>query len=129
MNVRSYTFPIAVTASELFKKLNPNGFVLVGGMHAMVATDEMEAVETFDKICTGAGENIILDLVADPASFPRIFDGKGAKSLAEWPMIDRSLWPEPLTRCTSRRMKWPMELFCGWGPGPAATIITSRVCP
>ncbi len=129
MNVRSYTYPFAVTASELFKKLNPDGLVIVGGMHASVATSEMEAIESFDKICTGAGENIILDLVADPASFPRIFDSKGAKSLADWPMIDRTLWPEPPTRRTSRRMNWPMEPSCGWGPGPAATIITSRVCP
>lgn len=129
MNVRSYTFPIAVEASRIFKKLNPQGLVLVGGMHATVAPDEMEVVETFDKICIGPGENIILELVNDPESFPRIFDGKGAKSLAEWPMVDRSLWPKPTDRRASRRMDWPMEPSCGWGPGPAATIITSRVCP
>ena len=30
-----------------------------------------------------------------------------------------------------RRWKWhwPMEPECGWGPGPVATILTSRVCP
>jgi len=129
MNVRSYTFPIASGASRLFKQLNPNGLVIVGGMHATVALDEMEAVETFDKICKGAGENIIIDLVSNPKLFPRIIDGQGAKSLAEWPMIDRSLWPQPSNRRASRRMDWPMEPACGWGPGPAATIITSRVCP
>ncbi len=129
MNVRSYTFPIAVAASQLFKKLNPNGLVVVGGMHATVAPSEMEAVETFDKICKGPGEHIILDLVRDPKLFPRIFDSNGAQSLAEWPMVDRSLWPQPSVRHTSRRMNWPLEPSCGWGPGPIATIITSRVCP
>ena len=128
MNVRSYTFPIAVDAAQLFKKLNPNGLVIVGGMHVSVALDEMEAVESFDKICKGAGENIIVDLVRDPASFPRIFDGQGSKSLADWPMIDRALWPTPSNRRATRRMNWPMEPAC-WGPAPAATIITSRVCP
>ena len=129
MNVRSYTFPLAVTASELFKKLNPNGLVIVGGMHTMVAQDEMEAIESFDKICVGSGENTIVDLVKDPNSFPRVFQGKGTRSLADWPMIDRTLWPKPADKRSSKRMSWPLEPDVGWGPGPTASIITSRVCP
>ncbi len=49
--------------------------VLTGGMHATVAPDEMEAVEEFDKICIGPGEKVIVDLVRDPHSFPRVFAG------------------------------------------------------
>ena len=129
MNVRSYTFPIAVEASQLFKELNPNSLVIVGGMHATVASDEMDEIETFDKICKGAGENIITDLVTNPQSFPRIFDVKASKSLADWPMIDRTLWPKPSEPRALRHMRWPLEPDCGWGPGPVATILTSRVCP
>ena len=129
MNVRSYTFPIAVDVSRLFKKLNPNGLVIVGGMHATVALDEMEVIETFDKICKGPGENIISELVKNPELFPRIFEGDGAQSLADWPMIDRSLWPNPPGHRASQRMNWPLEPSCGWGPAPVATVITSRVCP
>jgi hypothetical protein len=98
MNVRSYTFPIACRAAQIFKEVNPNGLILTGGMHATVAVDEMTAIPEFDYICQGPGENVILDLVRDPNSFPRVLVGIGAKSMAEWPMIDRTLWPEPHRR-------------------------------
>ncbi|RME77113.1 MAG: radical SAM protein [Chloroflexi bacterium] len=128
MNVRSYTFPVARKSAQIFKEVNPNGMVLAGGMHATVAVDEMEAVPYFDRICQGPGENIIVDLVKDPHAFPRVIMGVGAKSMAEWPMIDRTLWPKPHRRLR-KKFPWPLEPECGWGPGPVATILTSRVCP
>jgi radical SAM superfamily enzyme YgiQ (UPF0313 family) len=126
MNVRSYTFPIALRAAKMFKELNPGSMVLVGGMHATVAPEEMLEIEDFDRICQGPGEGVIVDLVRDPASFPRLVQGVGAKTLGEWPMIDRALWPRPHRRLGT---DWPLEPECGWGPGPVATVITSRVCP
>ena len=128
MNVRSYTFPIAYRSAQLFKEVNPRGTVLTGGMHATVALDEMTAIEEFDHICQGPGENVILDLVRDPSSFPRVILGSAARSMADWPMIDRTLWPKPHRRLR-KRFPWPLEPECGWGPGPVATILTSRVCP
>lgn len=131
MNVRSYTFPSGRKAAQLFKEVNPHGIVLAGGMHATVAPDEMLEVPEFDHICQGPGEKVIVPLVKDPAAFPRLFQGEGAKSMAEWPMIDRTLWPKPASWQTRRRFKWhwPLEPECGWGPGPVATVLTSRVCP
>ena len=131
LNVRSYTFPVARKAAQLFKELNPQSTILAGGMHATVAPDEMESVAAFDKICQGPGENVIVDLVRNPDAFDRLFQATGSKSMAEWPMIDRSLWPKPNGRKVKRAFKWrwPMEPECGWGPGPVATILTSRVCP
>lgn len=128
MNVRSYTFPVAYKSAKLFKEINPNGLVLTGGMHATVALDEMTAIPEFDRICQGPGENVIVNLVNDPLSFPRVTVGIGSKSMAEWPMIDRTLWPKPHRRLR-RKFNWPLEPECGWGPAPVATIITSRVCP
>jgi anaerobic magnesium-protoporphyrin IX monomethyl ester cyclase len=125
MNVRSYTFPFAYKAAKTFKKMNPKGVVVTGGMHATVAPDEMEAIEEFDRICQGPGESIIVDLVQDPLSFPRTVVGIGAKSMADWPLMDRTLWPNP----NLPDFPWPLEPECGWGPGPVATILTSRVCP
>jgi anaerobic magnesium-protoporphyrin IX monomethyl ester cyclase len=125
MNVRSYTYPFAYQAAKIFKEVNPAGIVLTGGMHATVAPDEMEDVEEFDYICQGPGEEIIVDLVKDPVSFPRMVVGLGAKSMADWPMMDRTLWPNP----NLPDFPWPLEPECGWGPGPVATVITSRVCP
>jgi radical SAM superfamily enzyme YgiQ (UPF0313 family) len=129
MNVRSYTFPVAYRSAKLFKEINPDGIVITGGMHATVALDEMEAVPEFDRICQGPGEKIIVDLVKDPLSFPRVVLGVGAKSMAEWPMIDRTLWPKPASKRLARTFNWPLEPECGWGPPPVATILTSRVCP
>src|SRR5688572_18892603 len=128
MNVRSYTFPIAYKAAKLFKEVNPQGLVLTGGMHATVALDEMVEIEEFDRICQGPGENIIVDLVKDPQAFPRVIVGIGAKSMADWPQIDRTLWPQPHRRLR-KKFNWPLEPECGWGPGPVVTILTSRVCP
>ncbi len=125
MNVRSYTFPLAYKAAQLFKKVNPKGLVITGGMHATVAPDEMEAIKEFDRICQGPGEGIIVDLAKDPLAFPRLVQGIGAQSLADWPLMDRTLWPNPRLR----GYPWPLEPECGWGPGPVATILTSRVCP
>jgi anaerobic magnesium-protoporphyrin IX monomethyl ester cyclase len=129
MNVRSYTFPAAYRSAQIFKRVNPQGMVLTGGMHATVALDEMEAIPEFDRICQGPGENIIVDLVKDPQSFPRVILGVGAKSMADWPMIDRTLWPQPASKKLARKFNWPLEPECGWGPPPVVTLITSRVCP
>ncbi len=129
MNVRSYTFPVALKAAQIFKELNPESLVLTGGMHATVAPDEMEEIAEFDKICKGPGEGVIVDLVRNPENYPRLFNGQSTRSMGEWPMIDRELWPKPASRRTRRRFNWPLEPECGWGPGPVATILTSRVCP
>jgi anaerobic magnesium-protoporphyrin IX monomethyl ester cyclase len=129
MNVRSYTFPVAYRAAKLFKEVNPNGLVLTGGMHATVALDEMEEIAEFDKICQGPGENVIVDLVKNPHDFPRVIVGAGAKSMADWPMIDRTLWPQPASKKLAKKFNWPLEPECGWGPGPVVTLLTSRVCP
>jgi len=129
MNVRSYTFPVAFRAAKLFKEVNPNGLVLTGGMHATVALDEMEGIPEFDKICQGPGENTIVELVRDPNAFPRVILGTGAKTMADWPMMDRMLWPKPASKKLEKKFHWPLEPECGWGPPPVVTLLTSRVCP
>lgn len=125
MNVRSYTYPFAYKAAKTFKQVNPNGVVITGGMHATVAPDEMEAVPEFDYICQGPGEKVIVELVQDPSAFPRKVVGIGNKSMSEWAMMDRTMWPNPKLR----DFPWPLEPECGWGPAPVATVLTSRVCP
>lgn len=129
MNVRSYTFPMAFRSAKIFKEINPGGIVLTGGMHATVALDEMEAIPEFDKICQGPGENIIVDIVKDIRMFPRVNHAAGARTMADWPMIDRTLWPKPASRKLAGKFNWPLEPECGWASPPVATILTSRVCP
>lgn len=125
LNVRSYTFPFARRAGEIFKQVNPKGVVIAGGIHATVALQEMLHINSFDHICIGPGESIIVDLAKAPESFPRVLTGERMKKMSDWPMIDRTLWPNP----RQRNFPWPLEPECGWGPPPVATILTSRVCP
>lgn len=129
MNVRSYTFPVARKTAQIFKEINPDGLVLTGGMHATVAPHEMAEVAEFDRICQGPGESVIVDLVRDPQAFPRMFMGQATRSMAEWPTIDRTLWPKPASRRLRKSFRWPLEPECGWGPAPVVTMLTSRVCP
>jgi radical SAM superfamily enzyme YgiQ (UPF0313 family) len=89
----------------------------------------MQAVPEFDKIIQGPGELTIVELVRDPGAFPRVILGQGAKSMADWPMMDRTLWPKPASWKLARKFNWPLEPECGWGPPPVATLLTSRVCP
>lgn len=125
MNVRSYTFPFAYRVAKLYKELKPNGIVIVGGMHATVALNEMLPITEFDYICKGGGENVIVELVSNPTSFSRVVQGISSTSLSEWPMIDRTLWPNP----NRPDFPWPLENSIGWGPNPIATVITARTCP
>jgi radical SAM superfamily enzyme YgiQ (UPF0313 family) len=125
MNVRSYTFPIAADVARAYKRRRPTGTVLVGGMHATVAPEEMEAETSFDHIVRGPAEGNIVELVQGVHDLPRVTDGRPAASMADWPLIDRTLWPRP----RRKSYPWPLEPACGWGPPPVATVITSRVCP
>ena len=129
MNVRSYNFRLAAEAARRFHRVQPEGLVLVGGLHATVDPASMRADAAFDRICAGPGEGIIADLVREPGQFPRFFLGQGARTMAEWPAIERTLWPKPRGWRARRRFPWPLEPACGWGPAPVATILTSRTCP
>jgi radical SAM superfamily enzyme YgiQ (UPF0313 family) len=129
MNVRSYRMGPAKTVARAFKSMNPEGVVLVGGMHASVDPDDMEAVEEFDHICKGPGEKVIVDLVKNPGDFPKLFEGPVSARMEDWPRMDRTLWPKAVAPSPQAKTH-PLEASSpGWGPPPVATIITSRVCP
>ena len=128
MSVLSFHYPFAVKCAKLFKEVNPQGIVVVGGLHVSVAVNEMMSVQEFDYICKGPGENVIVKLATEPEHFGKVVEGKGAKSMAEWPYIDRSLWPKPTLTIPGRRNPWPLEIFSIEEP-PSVTILTSRVCP
>lgn len=125
MNVRSYTFPLAARAAGLFKERSPRGVVIAGGLHATVAPEEMESVKAFDHVVSGSAEGNVGEIVEHHADLPRVLAGRPLPSMADWPSIDRTLWPRP----RRKRSPWPLEPACGWGPPPVATVLTSRVCP
>lgn len=129
MNVRSYNLSQAKKAARLFKERNKDSVVIVGGMHATIAPDEMLAVEYFDVVCCGPGEEVIVDILRNPRDQPRRVAGKGVETLDHWPRLDRELWPKPAGDSLPISQTWPLEPACGWGPPPVATMLTSRVCP
>jgi len=129
MNVQSSTFSSACRVARLFKQANPSGLVLTGGIHASVALQEMLEVPEFDHICQGPGETVIVDLVRNPGTFGRVITGQAAMDMAQWPIIDRELWPRGNRLIPWNRDPWPLEPSCGWGPAPVASVLTSRVCP
>lgn len=128
MSVLSFNYPFAVRCAKLFKKVNPNGIVIVGGIHASVAINEMISVKEFDYICKGPGEKLITKLVKEPDKFERVIEGKGEKAMGKWPIIDRTIWPKPAMKIPGIMNTWPLEKYSIEEP-PSATILTSRVCP
>jgi hypothetical protein len=89
----------------------------------------MLAIAAFDKICQGPGDRVITRLVSDPSAFPRLFQGEGAEAMGDWPMIDRTLWPKSVNPEAEFVNPWPLEVACGWGPGPVATLIADALTP
>jgi|GEM_PF-116755 len=128
MNIRSYNWAIGYRVARMFKELNPKSKVIVGGMHATVSPQEMIAIPEIDHICQGPGERIIVDLVRNPDAFPRVIKAEGSPSMADWPMIDRTLWPKPPAHLPHLNRFWPLEPGV-FGPSPVVTLLTSRVCP
>lgn len=128
MSVLSFNYPFAVKCARLFKEVNPEGIVVVGGLHASVAIDEMTSAKEFDYICKGPGEKIIIKLVTEPEKFERVIEGKGETSMANWPYVDRTLWPRPALKIPGLLNTWPLEKH-SIEEAPSVTILTSRVCP
>lgn len=60
-------------------------------MHATVAPHEMLAIDAFDHVVQGPGGDDPRPGQGFPAAYPRLVQGVGAKSMAEWPMMDREL--------------------------------------
>jgi radical SAM superfamily enzyme YgiQ (UPF0313 family) len=126
MNVRSYNLAQAKEIAELYKKLNPDGKIMVGGMHTLVCLSDFTSHNAFDYICVGGGEESILEMLKDFPNINRVTTGKASKSMDSWPEIDRFMWPKPV----NANLSWPLEdSMPGWPSGPIATILTSRVCP
>ena len=128
MSVLSFNYPFAVKCAKFFKKVNPDGIVVVGGLHASVAIDEMISNKEFDYICKGPGEKIIIELVTEPKRYKRVIDGKGEKRMAEWPLLDRTTWPKPALKIPGIMNTWPLEKYSIEEP-PSVTVLTSRACP
>lgn len=126
MNIRTYNYHVAKEIAQLYKSRNPDGLVMVGGMHPSVDLKGTEDIKEFDKICVGDGLRIITDLVQSPERFPRIIHSNQKTRMEDYPWIDRKLWP----KLNSLHFEWPLENnLKEWGGGRMVSLLTSRVCP
>lgn len=73
--------------AEEFKRLNPNGRVIIGGSHATFLPDE--AAEYADHVVTGEGESVICDLVRNGGE--KIICGCPVENLDELPFPNFSI--------------------------------------
>lgn len=126
MNVRSWRYIYARRAAEIFKMVNPQGQVWVGGMHTTACPQEMMDVPQFDVIVSGQGEGTWIDLLTAGGSKERVLKGHVGPygNMDDLPWIDREkAWPN------TGLPQFPLEGSGGWGPGKtAATMMTSRRC-
>ena len=146
MNVRSYTFPVALKGPRKSSRRS----IRTAWFWPAVCTRPLRRMR-WPRLrpLTGSAREPAKGLSSTWCGTLTVSQGsswgRGSRSMAEWPQIDRELWPKPanwkeaLSNARPRRalralnlernFNWPMEPECGWGPPPVATIITSRVCP
>jgi len=92
--------------------------VLVGGVHATAAPDELINNPQIDYIFQGESEITFPDFLKNPDKYDRIIKGKRPENLDALPFIDREIFREPV------------EDACGWfGWKKMVSIIVGRGCP
>lgn len=98
------TAPRGYKIAEAYKRANPSGKVIIGGIHATFMPEE--AAQYADLVCTGEGEEIIFEALETKE-----------KILAGRPLSDMDLLPTP-----------DFSLIKGFDV-KMAPIMTSRGCP
>ncbi len=116
ISMMSSDYPNAMKLIEIAKKQGLT--VIVGGIHATVAPDELTNKKEIDYILFGEGEITLPKFIKNPEKFEREIRGETVDDLDSLPFIDRTLYPNPLERNVDF-----------WGPSPMASFLTARGCP
>ena len=96
MNVRSYTFPVGLQGSAGFsRKSTPTASSSPAACTPPWRRTRCSPSTRSTTWCRGRAKRRSSIWCKDPAAYPRLVQGVGAKSMAEWPMMDRELWPKP----------------------------------
>lgn len=119
----SVDFGIAVKAVKIIKDINKESIVILGGVHATVALDDVERILEIDYIIGGEGEEAFSDLLErleNNARPPRIIKGT-TPDINTLPFPDREIFD---FRNGEMKTPWLLHLQT-----PFVSIITSRGCP
>lgn len=125
MNVRSWRFRWAKQAARIAKLANPDVQIWVGGMHCTAATEQVKAIQEFDCIVTGQGEEALLMMLEQGTPYKHVVQGTLSRyaNPDALPFIDRELWPR------NANPHWPLEGPTLWQNGKTASVLTARACP
>ena len=74
--------------SQMYKKIRPDGKILIGGMHASLKPDEVACYA--DQVAVGEGDNIIIDLIEGNLK-DKIIHGTPLEDYNDRPIPDFSL--------------------------------------
>lgn len=118
ISMMSSDYANAMSAIDLVKQINPQAKIIVGGIHATVAPQQLTANTKIDHILYGEGEITFPKFIKDPSKFEREIHGETVNELDSLPFLDRTIYPQPMERNV------PF-----WGPDPMASFLTARGCP
>lgn len=119
ITLMSVDFDAGVKCARLIRKHGGAARIVVGGPHASICPDELQAEDCFDVIVQGEGEITFPKLLEDLAGgrpLPRLVQGQRPENLDECPWADRDLF-----RC-------PEAPFVAFLPPPFVTLIAGRGC-
>lgn len=127
----STQFPVINKVAQTIKKINPSIYVLLGGHHASLQSEEAIQCPYLDAICVGEGENAVVELLQQldagvkPSGIYNLWIKKRDtgeieinstapfnQDLDALPFIDRSLW-----------IPWIMH------PNHRPAVLVGRGCP
>ena len=94
-----------------FKALNPDGRVIIGGIHASFLKEE--AGKYADNLVSGEGESVILDLIKN-GSKEKFIDAQRLENLDELPILDFSVLCYTISeiRFASLSAHFLLEVLC-----------------
>lgn len=119
LTLMSVDFNAGVQAAQLIRKASPDSKIIVGGPHASICPQELDALSCFDHIVVGEGEitfPLILKSIEENTPLERVIQGERPENLDESPWADRDLF-----NC-------PEEPFVSFLPPPFVTVIAGRGC-
>jgi len=93
MSGTTLEYPMNIECATWIKEHLPHIKILIGGSHATAMHQDVICNKSFDAVCVGEGESVILDMVQDAErdELKSIYFSNGAEDLDAIPFPDRTL--------------------------------------